>query len=120
MGYSDNLEALRQEFEMGPKEGDSQLIHNRAGGQENRRGQANKKVWARLRSIETKLRYASEPRYTLPVAEGGISSEEYNAGGLGTPDKELCYLGRYRHKDENLAAQFKASGRGCKSQRRAG
>ena len=41
MGYSDNLEALRQEFWMGPEEADSQLIHNLAGGQENITGQAN-------------------------------------------------------------------------------
>ena len=41
MGYSDNLEALRQEFVMGPEEADSQFIQNLAGGQEDIRGQAN-------------------------------------------------------------------------------
>jgi hypothetical protein len=41
MGYSDNLEALRQEFGMGPEEADSQFIQNLAGGQEDIRGQAN-------------------------------------------------------------------------------
>jgi hypothetical protein len=41
MGYSDNLEALRQEFGMGPEEADSQFIQNPAGGQEDIYGQAN-------------------------------------------------------------------------------
>ena len=41
MGYSDNLEALRQEFGMGPEEADSQFIQNLAGGQEDIRGQGN-------------------------------------------------------------------------------
>ena len=41
MGYSDNLEALRQEFGMGPEEADSQFIQNLAGGQEDIHGQAN-------------------------------------------------------------------------------
>ena len=41
MGYSDNLEALRQEFGMGPEEADSQFIQNLAGGQEDIRDQAN-------------------------------------------------------------------------------
>ena len=41
MGYSDNLEALRQEFGMGPKEADSQFIQYPAGGQEDTHGQAN-------------------------------------------------------------------------------
>ena len=41
MGYSDNLEALRQEFGMGPKEADSQFIQYPAGGQEDIDGQAN-------------------------------------------------------------------------------
>ena len=34
MGYSDNLEALRQEFGMGPEEVNSQFIQNLAGGQD--------------------------------------------------------------------------------------
>ena len=38
MGYSDNLEALRQEFGMGPEEADSQFSQNLAGGQEDIRG----------------------------------------------------------------------------------
>ena len=41
MGYSDNLEALRQEFGMGPEEADSQFIQYPAGGQEDIHGQAN-------------------------------------------------------------------------------
>ena len=41
MGYSDNLEALRQEFEMGPEEADFQFIQYLAGGQEDIHGQAN-------------------------------------------------------------------------------
>ena len=41
MGYSDNLEALRQEFGMGPEEADSQFIQYLAGGQEDISGQAN-------------------------------------------------------------------------------
>ena len=41
MGYSDNLEALRQEFGMGPEEADSEFIENLAGGQEDILGQAN-------------------------------------------------------------------------------
>ena len=41
MGYSDNLEALRQEFGMGPEEADSQFIQNLAGGEKDIRGQAN-------------------------------------------------------------------------------
>ena len=41
MRYSDNLEALRQEFGMGPEEADSQFIQYLAGGQENIHGQAN-------------------------------------------------------------------------------
>jgi len=41
MGYSDNLEALRQEFGMGPEEADSQFIQNLAGSQEDIRGQDN-------------------------------------------------------------------------------
>ena len=41
MGYSDNLEALRQEFGMGPEEEDSQFIQYPAGGQEDIHGQAN-------------------------------------------------------------------------------
>ena len=40
-GYSDNLEALRQEFGMGPEEADSQFIQDPAGGQEDIHGQAN-------------------------------------------------------------------------------
>ena len=32
MGYSDNLEALRGEFETGPEEADSQFIQYPAGG----------------------------------------------------------------------------------------
>ena len=40
-GYSDNLEALRQEFGMGPEEADSQFIQYPAGGQEDISGQAN-------------------------------------------------------------------------------
>jgi len=34
MGYSDNLEVLREEFGMGPKEADSQFIQNPTGGPE--------------------------------------------------------------------------------------
>ena len=41
MGYSDNLQALRQEFGMGPEEADSQFIQYPAGGQEDIHGQAN-------------------------------------------------------------------------------
>ena len=41
MGYSDNLEVLRQEFGMGPEEADSQFIQCPAGGQEDISGQAN-------------------------------------------------------------------------------
>ena len=41
MGYSDNLEALRQEFGMGPEEADSQFIQYPAGGQEDISGQVN-------------------------------------------------------------------------------
>ena len=41
MGYSDNLEELRQEFGMGPEEADSQFIQNLAGSQEDIRGQDN-------------------------------------------------------------------------------
>ena len=41
MGYSDNLEALRQEFGMGPEEADFQFIQYPAGGQEEIHGQAN-------------------------------------------------------------------------------
>ena len=41
MGYSDNLEALRREFGMGPEEADSQFIQYPAGGQEDIHGQAN-------------------------------------------------------------------------------
>ena len=41
MGYSDNLEALRREFGMGPEEADSQSIQYPAGGQEDISGQAN-------------------------------------------------------------------------------
>ena len=41
MGYSDILEALRQEFGMGPEEADSQLIQYPAGVQEDIHGQAN-------------------------------------------------------------------------------
>ena len=51
LGYSDNLEALRQEFGMGQEEADSQFIHNLAGGQEAIRGQANYEARARPRSI---------------------------------------------------------------------
>ena len=40
-GYSDNLEALRREFGMGPEEADSQFIQYPAGGQEDISGQAN-------------------------------------------------------------------------------
>lgn len=32
-GYSDNLEALRQEFGMDPEEADSQFIHNPSASQ---------------------------------------------------------------------------------------
>ena len=41
MGYSDNLEALRQEFGMGPEEADSQFIQYPAGGPEDIHSQAN-------------------------------------------------------------------------------
>ena len=41
MEYSENLEALRQEFGMGPEKADSQFIQNLAGGQEDIPGQAN-------------------------------------------------------------------------------
>ena len=41
MGYSDNLEVLRQEFGMGPKEADSQFIQYLVGVQEDIHGQAN-------------------------------------------------------------------------------
>ena len=41
MGYSDNLEALRQEFGMVPAEPYSQFIQNLAGGQEDICGQAH-------------------------------------------------------------------------------
>ena len=41
MGYSDNLEAWRQEFGMGQEEADSQFIQYPAGGQEDIHGQAN-------------------------------------------------------------------------------
>ena len=41
MRYSDNLEALREEFGMGPEEADSQFIQYPAGGQEDIHGQAN-------------------------------------------------------------------------------
>ena len=37
---------------------------------------------------------------------------------MGTTDKELYYLGRCRHKHEDLAARLKVSGRGWISQRR--
>ena len=40
-------------------------------------------------SCERKLRCLNKPRYTLPVVERGISSEGYNEGGLGMPDKGL-------------------------------
>ena len=51
MGYSDNLEALRQEFGMGAEEADSQCIQYPAGGQEDISGQANQEARARPRSI---------------------------------------------------------------------
>ena len=41
MGYSDTLEALRQELGMGPEEADSQFILYPAGGQEDIHCQAN-------------------------------------------------------------------------------
>ena len=41
MRYSDNLEALRQEFGMGPEEADSQFIQYPAGSQEDIGEQAN-------------------------------------------------------------------------------
>ena len=41
MRYSDNLEALRQEFGMGPEEADFHFIQYQAGGQEDISGQAN-------------------------------------------------------------------------------
>ena len=41
MGYSDNGQALRQEFGMGPEEEDAQFIQGPAGGQEDIHGQAN-------------------------------------------------------------------------------
>ena len=40
MGYSDNLEALRQEFGICPEEADSQFIQYPAGGPEDISGQA--------------------------------------------------------------------------------
>ena len=51
MGYSDNLEALRREFGMGPEEADSQFIEYPVGGQEDISRQANYEARARLRSI---------------------------------------------------------------------
>ena len=41
MGYSDNLEALRQEFGMGPEEADSQFIQYPESSHEDIHGQAN-------------------------------------------------------------------------------
>ena len=41
MGYSDNMEALRQEFGMVPEEADSQFIQYPAVGLEDIHGQAN-------------------------------------------------------------------------------
>ena len=41
MGYSDNLAALGQKFEMGPEEADSQFIHYPAGDQVDTNVQAN-------------------------------------------------------------------------------
>ena len=41
MGYSDNLEALRREFGMGPEEADSQFIQYPADGREDISWQAN-------------------------------------------------------------------------------
>ena len=41
MGYSDNLEALRQEVGMGLEEADSQFIQYPASGQEDICGQGN-------------------------------------------------------------------------------
>ena len=52
MGYSDNREALRGEFGMGPEDADSQFIQYPAGGQEDLSGQANLEAGARPRSIE--------------------------------------------------------------------
>ena len=54
------------------------------------------------------------------MVEEGISSEKYNEEGLGISDKELYYLRRGQHKDDDLTARLKASGRGWKSQRRNG
>ena len=51
MGYSDNLEAVRQEFGMGPEEAESQFIQYPAGGQEDITGQVNQEERARPRSI---------------------------------------------------------------------
>ena len=51
MGYSNNLEALRQIFGMGPEEADSQFIQDPAGGQEDIRGQTNLEARARPRSV---------------------------------------------------------------------
>jgi len=45
MEYSDNLEASREEFGMGPQEADSQLIQNLARSQEDLRGRANQEAW---------------------------------------------------------------------------
>ena len=41
MEYSDNLEALRWEFGMGPEEADSLFIQDPAGGDEDISGSAN-------------------------------------------------------------------------------
>ena len=40
-GFSDNLEALRQEFGMGPEEAESQFIQYLASSQQDISGQAN-------------------------------------------------------------------------------
>ena len=41
MGYSDTLEALTEQFGMGPEKAHSQLVQNLVGGQEDIRSQAN-------------------------------------------------------------------------------
>ena len=51
MGYSDNLEVLRQEYGMCLEEADSQFIQYPAVGQEDIRGQVNYEAQAQTGSI---------------------------------------------------------------------